>query len=40
MSCALPNDEEQIRTLIEQWAAAVHTGDRSAATPNAPAGRA
>ena len=23
----MPNDEEQIRTLIEQWAAAVHSGD-------------
>src|SRR5919198_3754920 len=23
----MPDDEEQIRTLIEQWAAAVHRGD-------------
>ena len=23
----MPNDNEQIRTLIEQWAAAVHSGD-------------
>jgi uncharacterized protein (TIGR02246 family) len=23
----MPNDEEQIRTLIERWAAAVHSGD-------------
>ena len=23
----MPNNEEQIRTLIEQWAAAVHAGD-------------
>jgi uncharacterized protein (TIGR02246 family) len=26
----MPNDEEQIRTLIEQWAAAVHRGDLDA----------
>jgi ketosteroid isomerase-like protein len=23
----MPDDEEQIRTLVEQWAAAVHRGD-------------
>src|SRR5688500_16056096 len=23
----MPNDEDQIRTLIERWAAAVHSGD-------------
>jgi uncharacterized protein (TIGR02246 family) len=23
----MPNDEEQIRTLVERWAAAVHAGD-------------
>jgi len=26
----MPADEEQIRTLIEQWAAAVHRGDMNA----------
>src|SRR5918992_1851458 len=26
----MPNDEEQIRTLIEEWAAAVHRGDLDA----------